>query len=75
MNSRTLKMSKDTSQAEMLRQWRKAIGLSQKDVARLAGVSQAYVSMIENSMLQIGGELKSFLETVARRRARHFPVH
>ncbi len=57
-----------------LSQWRRGIGLSQKDLARLAGVSQAYISQTENGLSEIGGELKTFLEDVARRRARHFPV-
>ncbi|MBA7492648.1 hypothetical protein ES702_03198 [subsurface metagenome] len=63
------------SQAEMLKQWRRGIGLSQKDVARLSGMSQAYISQVENGLMEIGGALKTFLEGVARRRDRHFPVH
>lgn len=59
-----------------IRQWRKVIGLSQKDLARLAGVSQAHVSDVERGRTEeIGGKLKTFLEAVARRRARYFPVH
>ena len=58
-----------------LSEWRRGIGLSQKDLARLVGVSQAYISQIENGLSAIGGELKTFLEAVARRRDRHFPVH
>lgn len=58
-----------------LREWRKGIGLSQKDLARLAGVSQAYVSQIENGLSEIGGQLKTFLKAVKRRRNEHFPIH
>ena len=77
MDSRTfeLRQKTRTSQGELLKQWRQAIGLSQTDVARLSGMSQAYISQVEQGMMEIGGELKTFLEGVARRRDRHFPIH
>ena len=77
MDSQRLEMRKETpiSQGELLKQWRQVIGLSQQDIARLGGVSQAHVSSVEKGLAEIGGNLKSFLEGVARRRATHFPVH
>lgn len=45
-----------------LRSWREGFGLTQLDLAQLAGVSQGHISDIENGHTQIDGKLLDYLK-------------
>lgn len=44
--------------------WRKALGLTQPDLAHLADVSQSHISQVENGNAILGGKLEAFLKGV-----------
>lgn len=47
--------------------WRKKMGLTQADIAKLAGVSQAHVSEVECGITELCDSIAAFLEHIRQR--------
>lgn len=47
--------------------WRKKMGLTQGDVAKLAGVSQAHISEVECALTELSDSIAAFLQRIAQR--------
>jgi len=47
-----------------LAKWRKALGLTQPQLAYLAEVSQSHISQVENGHAILGGKLEAFLKEI-----------
>jgi len=55
--------------------WRKTLGLTQPELARVAGVSQGHISQVENGHVVLGEKLRSFLEKIGGGAMRVIPDH
>jgi len=49
-----------------LKTLRKKLGITQPQLARLAGVSQSQISEVENGMIEIRGKLLSYLQNTGK---------